>query len=248
MLPRGGVVVAPFHRERHDVVRVQAGVGLVEGEAPDARGVGIGRDVALGDSPGDPHRTLAARAGAQHLHQPHLLGVCDGEGLAGGTVAVLCHQGGHHPDGLAGGAGALQRQLHEVPVVEQAVGVLQLLPAGGGGLRDGELVLVHQPHHGVGVGHLWDDSTHFARPVLDLQVRPGLVVRRPPAPEVGVEAAVAGVGDHHRAVRRRALRDQDVGAGRSRLGAGHQQRHAACCEQDDQAMGPHEPSRLDGGW
>jgi len=42
----------------------------------------MGRDVAVGDTAGDPDRTLLARALADELHVPDLGGVADRERLA----------------------------------------------------------------------------------------------------------------------------------------------------------------------
>ncbi len=103
-------------------------------------------------------------------------------------------------DRLAGGGGALEGELHQGPVVDEPVGILELLATGGGGLRDRELVIVHEPDHAVGVAGLRDHSAEFARPLADLVLGVGVVIGRLAVVEPRVEAAVAGVGDHGRAV------------------------------------------------
>lgn len=220
-LPVSRVVISLFDGERHDIVGVKTVLRVVERETPHPEAVGVRRDVAFGYSKGDPGRAFAPGAGSHHFHQPHFVGIGDREGFGGRLVAELFDQRAHDLDRLARRLRPLEGELHEGPVVKQAVGVLQLLAAGGGGFTDRELVLVHQTNHGVGVLDLRNRPAHLARPIFDLVHRPGFVVLSRGPPQTRVKAPVAGVGDHDRTVGRCLLGDENVGAGRGGLRDGH---------------------------
>jgi hypothetical protein len=93
---------AHFAGERDHVVGGEDVVRIILRERADPRVVGVGGDVAIGHLQGDPDRAFTSLALANHLHQPDLVGIGDGEGFTGGGVAVLGDERGHNGDGLAG--------------------------------------------------------------------------------------------------------------------------------------------------
>ena len=134
-------------------------------------------DHVVGDAQGHPHGAsllyLAVAGGAHHLHDPGLVGVADGEGLTLGVVAILLRERGHHVDGLAGGLRALQGDVDERAVVEDARGVDHLLASAEGGLADGYLPLVDVANDVVGLLGLRYLAVVFIRvPVIHLQHLP----------------------------------------------------------------------------
>ncbi|OPZ66252.1 MAG: hypothetical protein BWY83_02932 [bacterium ADurb.Bin478] len=104
----GIIVLLPG--ERDHIRRIEAIEFVVQRESPDARLVGMAADGAIRNTLRHPYGALAARTFADHLHDPNLLWIGDGKGLAAAAIAVLCHQIGHHFDGLSRGLGALQSQ------------------------------------------------------------------------------------------------------------------------------------------
>jgi hypothetical protein len=137
---------------------------------------------------------VAALAGADHFHDPGLARIADAERLAGAAVAVRSDQPAHLLDALARGGRPLQRQAHQVPVVEQAVGVRQLVTAAGRRLGDGHLPLVLQVDHGPGVRGVGDVPDHLAAPVPDLLHRARFVI-------AGRQALAASGGTRRRRCR-----------------------------------------------
>ena len=175
----------------------------------------MGADGIVGNAHCGPHCLLAATAAAQHLENPGLVGVAHGERLALAVVAIGVDKGGHHLDGLAGGLAALQGDVHETAVVENARRIDTLLAAAKGGLAYRHLPLVDVAYHVVGflgLGNLAPVGAHVA--VIDLAhlalgVAPGLeVIERVKGAE-----RVAVVGAHHAAVGAGALGHDDACAG-----------------------------------
>ena len=224
----GTVVPAHFPGEGDDIGAVHA-FALDDAEAlllvdlfrlrelPDAAGIGIGRDAVVRDAARHPHGALAAGALADEFHDPGLLRVADGEGFAGGAVAVFLHEVMHHLDGLPGRRAALQGQMHQGEIVQGALGAGQLVAAAPGGFHDGDLPFVHQAHDAVGVLRLGDvvdgglgppaaDGDHLARRVL-----PG----RGPVQRLEEAEAVAVVGADHASVGGSQLAHDEVRAGES---------------------------------
>ena len=208
-------VAAPLG-ERDEVLGIFHVVLILEVDLAYAGLVGVAGDGLVGDADGDPDGALLG-ALADHLHDPDLVGVGDGEALAGGGVAVLVHQVGHDVDGLAGGPGALQGDVDERAVVDDAPagGVDELGQAAPGGLGDDELVLVHVAHHIISMCHFGDLAHVLAGiPVDDLAHGAGLVVGGGLVVEGAVEGVrVGGVGDHGGAVLGGLLAGYEVGAG-----------------------------------
>ena len=185
-------------------------------ELPYSAGVGVGGDAVVGELSCHPHRALPSGALADKFHEPRLLLVTHGEGFSGGVVAVFLHKLVHDSNGLPGRSRTLQRKVHEGEVVKPAVRVPELLPAVPSGFNDGDLLLVHEAHHPIGVLHLRD--------VVDLGVRspalpdgnhlPGLMAPRTrEAQRCGKPEAVAVVSAYHAAVHRSFLAHNEVGAG-----------------------------------
>ena len=174
-------------------------------------------NLAVGDAYRDPNRPLAPGTGSDHLQDPCLLGVGDGERLAFVAVAILGDQAGHHLDGLPGGARPLQGQSHQRRAIDQPRRIVQLLPAAEGRLTDGKLVLVHQAQHLVGVSDLGNLA---GRPLVFRSARfngdrfARLVVGGGSQRQGRIQAGIiATVGDHHRAVGRRPAGDDNARAG-----------------------------------
>ena len=183
------------------------------------------RDEAVGHQARHPHRAFVAVALADHLEQPHLVRVGDGEGLARAGVAVLRHQVGHHRDGLAGRLRPLQPEPHQAAVVDDGLRVVQLFTPPEGALGDDELVLVHVADDRVRLFGLVDLPEELAGvPLEDVVLRARRELRRGVAVELAVQLVRVGrVGDHRRAVGARALRDEEVGAGACGLRPGDEQ-------------------------
>ena len=167
-----------------------------------------------------PYGALAVGPFAYDFHNPRFVGVAHGDALATAVVAILLDEGGHAADGLAGGGGALQRQPHEAEIVEQPVVVDQFKAAVEGGLDNGDLLLVHQSHHIVGVVHL----CHIPAGMCGTPAVDGYLFARGMAPcgtveeRAGEPEAVAVVAAHHAAVGRGLLAHNQVGARHGRHG------------------------------
>ena len=129
---------------------------VLEVELVDAALVGVGRDAVVGDADGHPHSPFAARAFANHFHNPDFVGVGNGETLALAGITVFLHQRRHHLNGFAGSAAALQAQRHQADVVDTLVFAIQFGAAAKGGFGDGHLVLVDLANHGIGDGGFRD--------------------------------------------------------------------------------------------
>ena len=208
-----------------EVAAAEATVGtfLLLRELPNTAQVGVGGDAVVGDAQGHPYGAFASGTFAHHLHDPRLVGVADGDALAGGVVAVAFHQFGHAADGLAGRRGALKGQAHEAEVVEQAVGVLQFQASVKGALYDGHLPFVHESHHVISIFHLFDKLVVVrGTPAVDGYLLAGGV-----APGGGVEEgareaeAVAVVGADDAPVGGGFLAHNQVGAGLGLKDGGH---------------------------
>ena len=102
------VEVSLFTGKRYDIGRIEAILGVVEGELMDAGMVGVSRYAVVGYAYGYPYGALATGAFAYQFHNPRLIGVGYGERLAAAVITVLFHQVGHHLNSLAGGACTFQ--------------------------------------------------------------------------------------------------------------------------------------------
>ena len=228
---------------QEDLVEFLAGDGglaVAQREGGDARLVGVSADVAVGDAAGHPYGAVAPAfdhlalgvkhllALADELHNPGLLGINDGEGLALGGVAVGVHQLGNDLDGLAGVLGALQGNVNQGAVVDHPLALFQFLDAAVGGLADGQLPLVHVADNRVGVRHLRDLAEQLARvPLDDIHHRAGGIVLGRAVVKFTVKLVrVGGVGDEAGTVPAGAFRDNEVGAGHR--GAYRHQPHKQC--------------------
>ena len=194
----------------------------LQGEGGDAGLVGMAADVAFGHAARHPHGALLA-ALAGDLEDPHLVGVGQRETLAAVGIAVGAHQLVHHLDGLAAVAGTLQGDVDEVAVVDAlGVALVQGGDAAPGGLADGQLVLVDEAHHLVGVRRLrYLDLEPQRTVVVEAQHLAGLVVGGGTVAQLPVaRVAVGGIGDEGAAVGAGAARHDEVGAG-----------HGAACDR-----------------
>ena len=105
----------------------------------------------------DPVSAFLSGTFANHVHDPYLVRVGDGEGLPFGRVAVLFHERHHAVDCLSGSLTALQSDVHQAAVID-AYRVPQLLAATPGRLAYRQLVLVHVAHHVIRMCHLRNES------------------------------------------------------------------------------------------
>ena len=137
----------------------------------------MGADGAVRNAEGHPHDTLVrihavldAGSLADKFHDPGLVLVGDGEGLAFGGVTVFVRQVHDDGNGFPGRRSALQGDVDEGAVVDAAAAVHQFLTAAPGGLRDNDLLFVHIAHSLPGMGHLFNLSEILsAVPVIDLE-------------------------------------------------------------------------------
>ncbi|MBQ5434966.1 MAG: PD40 domain-containing protein, partial [Bacteroidales bacterium] len=201
--------------EADHVGRIDAVVGIVEREMVDAAAVGVGRDFSVGDADGHPDRAFLF-AFADDFHDPGLFRVGDRERLAFGGVAVFGQQVADRGDGFPGGAGALEREVDQRAVVDQAVGIGQPFAAAEGGLADDELVFIDVAGHLERMRNLRDAAQVAAAvPVVNIGHCAGRPVGGGPVIELSVELVGVGqVTDHAGAVGGGALGYDDVGAGR----------------------------------
>ena len=223
--PDTSLAVAQFAKARDDVGRVEAVVLVVEGELMDAAVVGMGGDAVVGHAHGHPDGSAHAGAFAYHLHNPHFVGIGDGEGLTAAVIAVFLHQLGHDLDGLAGVARALEGEVDEAAIVDDAQRVNQLGASAEGGLADGQLEFVHVADDAVRLAGLFNLAQVLACvPLVDVNHRPlridpgGIVVQLAEQP-VGVGRIRHDGG----AVRRSVLAHNQVGAGGGVRGHGRRQ-------------------------
>ena len=177
--------------------------------------VGVTADIAVGDATGHPHGAFVSLALANHLEDPHLFGVADAERLALADVAVVGHQLAHALDGFAGGLGALQGDVNQAAVVDDALAFPEAFEAAVGRLADSQLVFVHVADHVIGMCHFGDlAAIHATVPVVDVAhgaCRPvggGIMIK------FAIEhMAVGGIADHAGSIGRSAFGNQEVSAG-----------------------------------
>ena len=193
----------------------------------DAALVGVARDASVGDADGHPHGAFFF-ALTHDLENPALLLVDNRETLALGGIAVGLHEIVDGPDGFAGGARTLQRDIDQGAIVHDARGILQALPAAEGRLHDDELMLVHVADRLVRMGNLRNlSAVESAVPVVDVEHRAPRPVGRRLEVEFAVElVGIGGIGHHAGTVGRSAFGHDDVGAG-IRTGTERQQREQA---------------------
>ena len=217
----GSVEIAFAAGKSDDVLRIEAVVGILQGEGADAGLVGVGADRPVRHAEGHPDDALVridsvpdARPLADEFHDPGLVLVGDGEGLALGGVAVFIGQVHDDGDGFPGGRGPLQGDVDEGAVVDAAPAVHQFLAAAPGGLGDDDLLLVHVAHGLEGMGDLVDVAEEFpAVPVIHLEQRAGLPVRGGVIVQFAEQVVgVRRIGNQGGAVLAGALGDDDVRA------------------------------------
>ena len=141
--------------EVYHVRRVEAVLRVIEREAGDAALVRVGAYVSVRHPARYPYYALFLTL-ADEVHDPRLLGIRDGEGLAFGRVAVGIRQLHDSADGLARGAGTLQGHVDQRTIVHHTILVDLLFAAAPGGFGYYELVLVHVAHDLEGLRHLRD--------------------------------------------------------------------------------------------
>ena len=220
------VEIAHLAGKRNDIGRIEAVLLVFQRELVNAGIVGVTGNAVVGDTHGYPHGTPAPRALADEVHDPGLVGVGNGEGLATAAIAIFLDQAGHHLDGLAGGLGPFESQLHERTVVDDAGGIDQLGTSAPGRLDDGELVLVHVAQHGISVIHLFDFAQRFVGIPLDNLTHGTLGPvggrRRGQRPIEGV--GVGRIGYQHTPVGRSLLTGYQTRTGPSLRPSGHGQK------------------------
>ena len=141
-------------RPQHRLLALLFFLGRHEGG--DAALVGVTANHVIRDAHGHPHGAsqllLSGRLqrrhdrvvdeGAHHLHDPRLIGVTNRKRLALRAISVLLHQRCHHIDGLAGCLRALQSDVDERAVVDDASRIDHLLASAKGRLANGHLPFV----------------------------------------------------------------------------------------------------------
>ena len=155
---------------------------------------------------------------ADQLHDPRLVGIGDRERFAARRIAVGVGQVNDYADRLAGGLGALQRDVDQRSVVHASRRILQFAAASVGRFADDERMFVHIADGRIGLPDLRDVPEVAARvPFVDgehrsvLEFAAGGVIQR------AVERVGVGrIGDHHRTVGRSSFGDDEIGAGRCR--------------------------------
>mmetsp|Transcript_15955 Transcript_15955/g.34731 ORF Transcript_15955/g.34731 Transcript_15955/m.34731 type:complete len:426 (+) Transcript_15955:685-1962(+) len=206
-----------------DVRGMLENVRLIGDELGGSGLIGVGADAAIWDLRGDPHGPLGDISLADHLHQPHLFGIRNGERLTGGGIPVGLHQVVHGGNSLPGGLGPAQCDPDELPIVNAPVvriadclisTSIQHLKAAKSGLPDSQLVLVGVTHYVVGLWNLRDGPEALAViPTVDLPLLAGLVLSSRPVGQGPHEPrGIRVVGNNSRPINRRPRRDQDIGA------------------------------------
>ena len=133
----------------------------------------MGGNVPIRNPPGHPDRPPFVRPLADHVHDPHFIGVADRKRLPLTHVPVLLDQLPHNDDGFPSRLCALERDVNQGAVVHFAGTAEEFLPAAVGRLADGYLMLIHVPNNGVGLGHLLDLAQILARvPFVDVELFP----------------------------------------------------------------------------
>ena len=157
----GAREIAFLAGELHHVLSIEHIFFVLHVETCDSALVGMGANAVVRYSDCYPHGTLAARSLAHHFHDPSFILVGDGEGLALTEITVFSHERGHDVDGIAGRGGTFQGDINEGAVVNTPFRVGQFLSSSESGLRDGDLILVHLPHHVVGAACLVNRAEKF---------------------------------------------------------------------------------------
>ena len=194
----------------------------------------MGADVAIRHAARHPYGAFLPLSFAGDVEEPYLVGVGQREGLAAVGIAVGGHEVGHHADGLAAVAGALQGEIDEVAVVNAlGVALAEGCDSAPGGLAHGELVLVDETYYAVGERGLRD---------VDLVLEAAVVVKAEHLAcgmgAAGVEAqlsvagvAVGGVGDHGAAVGSGPPAEEEIGACAPCRGCGGSERKQQKCNK-----------------
>ena len=195
-----------------DVFRVKPILLVLEVDLLDPGLIGMRGDGVIGDAGSYPYSTLLALTLTDHLHEPHLILICNGEGLTGTAVAVVTYESGHDVNGLAGALGALEGNVDQAPVVDETLCPLELLQSAPSSLGDADLVLVHVAYYVVRMSDLRDLSLVLARvPYVDIHHMPRLPVTGSPVIELTVEGvAVSCVADDDAPIDRGILADDEI--------------------------------------
>ena len=200
-----------------DILRVEHVLLVLQVKRSDAALVGMSADSIVRNADGHPNGTRAPRALANHLHNPRLVGVADSEGLAFRIISVLLHQRRHHLDSLAGSLGALQSEIHQRAIVDDARRIHQLFATAKGSLADAHLVFVDVADYIISNGCLRNLPVTLVRIVVDnaahlaLSMRACRIVAEP-----GKHTIVVGIiGAHHRPVLTGILAHDKISACRS---------------------------------
>ena len=196
------IVEAFGHRELDHVFGEQPVVRIVPRELTDAGHVRRHRDATFGNARGDPQSPHLAFAAADDLKR-----------LATGSGAVFLAQRIDRRNRFARGCSTLQRQPHQAVVVEHAVGVAQFASATGRRLPQRHLAIVDQTNHRIGLGDLTVLAAHsIVLPCDQVDQFANLMIASLMVQKLRHERRVRRVGDHHRAIGRRAATDHDAGA------------------------------------
>ena len=211
-----------------DVRRTHHVLLVLHVEAVNAALVRVARNAVVRNAHGNPDNALLVGSLAYHLENPNFVRVTNGEGFAGGGVAIFIDQRGHDANGFAGGLGTLKGERHERGVVHDSLRVHELLASAEGGFSHADLVFVDVAHDGVGVSRLrngaeratgvsFHDGAHRAFGM----VRGGIIAQ---TTEHAIVVLI--VGDERRTVGGSQTTDQKTGAGKGGRDKEKEQSHA----------------------
>ena len=111
------VEIAFLARKLDDVFGIHHILFVFQVKLVDATLVGVRTDAIVGDANRHPNGTFFLIAFANHLHNPHLVRVGNGERFAFRRITIASHEIGHHLNGFASRLGALQTECHQRHVV-----------------------------------------------------------------------------------------------------------------------------------
>ena len=187
----------------------------------------MGADVPVRHAAGHPHGAFFLFSLADEFHDPYFVRVGDGKRLALRIVAVFLHQGRHDLDGFPGRGCALQGDVDQAPVVQDAVGAAEFRTAAEGRFGDGDLFFVHVADDVVRLPYLRDLSQQVPGgiPFIDIEHRPRAVFGGRVVVQLAEHLVRIGrIGQHRAAIFGSAFGNQQVGARRRSRGcAEHRQ-------------------------
>ena len=180
----------------------------------DAALVGMRADHAVGDADRYPDSAFLLTF-AHDLEDPALVLVSNRKALAFRAIAIGLHEFVDNLDRFAGRASALQCDIDQRTVVDDAVLILQVRTAAKCGLHDDELMLIHVAHSLVRVGNLGDLATvKAAVPVVYVEQRPGRMIGGGTKIKLSEKlVGIGGVGYHAGTIGGGSLGYDDIGAG-----------------------------------